>query len=94
MLEIAEILIPAHFRGGGKCKHVRCGEDVTDQITSIALVEYEPNSGYYLLYRGPLGEELNDLFFESTQEAVDQLEFEFGEAVSTKLATGIAMNSS
>ena len=90
MLEIAEIELPTHFRGGGKCKHVRCGEDVTDQITSIALVEYEPNTGYYLLYKGPHGEDLNDLFFESTQAAVDQLQFEFGEAVSTHLAARIA----
>ena len=94
MLEIAEIVIPAHVRGAGKCKHVRCGEDVTDQITAIALVEYEPNSGYYLIYKGTLGEELNDLFFESTQEALDQLEFEFGEAVATNLAAQIAKNCS
>jgi hypothetical protein len=90
MLEIAEVQIPIHLRGTGKCKHVRCSENVTGNITNISLVEYEPGGGFYLLYKGPLGEELNDLFFETMQEAVGQLEFEFGEEVSSRLAAQIA----
>lgn len=90
MVEMAAITIPVEMRGSGKCKHVRCGEEVTDQITSVSLVKYEPNSGFYLLYKGPLGQELNDLFFEKVQEAVDQLEFEFGKELSSNLAAQIA----
>ena len=34
---------------------------------------------------GPLGEELNDLFFSTIQESIDQLEFEFGTELSTSM---------
>ncbi len=86
MREIAAIEIPHSLRAYGKCKHVRCGEDVTSQITSVELVQYEPGGGYYLLYKGLLGEELNDLFFDTTQECVEQIKFEFGEDISRNLA--------
>ena len=90
MRTIANVTLPEELRGIGKCRHVRNGDDVTGQVVSISLVEFEPSTGFYVLYLDGLGQELNDLFFENQAEAIDQLDFEFGSDVALLLQDAIA----
>lgn len=45
---------------------------------ALQIVQFAGDSGYYPLYRGSSGEELNDTCHDSIEAALDQAAWEFG----------------
>ena len=45
---------------------------------ALAVVRYDDEGGFYLLYLDPQGRELTDTWHETLEAAKDQAEFEFG----------------
>ena len=60
-----------------KSKHIVNSEEMK-QPSELQIAKYEDDEGYYLLYVDKLGNEMNDTFHESMQDALEQAEWEFG----------------
>jgi hypothetical protein len=67
----------------GKTKHYRAknfnfsDREELPSPSSLQIVQFLDDPGYYLLYFDKQGEELTDTYHESIEKAMDQANFEF-----------------
>ena len=61
-----------------KTRHIRSGIDVSAEIETLKIAQFEGDPGFYLLYLDRNARELNDTYHESRALAREQAQFEFG----------------
>ena len=57
----------------------REGRDVTNELREIRLAREEGVKGVYILYINASGKEVDDLFYDSLEQALEHVESEFGD---------------
>lgn len=76
-----EIELPCEKRGQGKTRHFRSGDSVSEKVTSVQIVQFAGDNGFYVLYFDADNSELNDLYFDTLASAKDHIEWEFSVAI-------------
>src|SRR5262249_33703521 len=69
------ILGPSH-RPTGRTRHL-LGATEIPAPHHLKIMQYEPDSGYYLLYCDDTGSEMADTYHETIESAVSQARWEF-----------------
>ena len=75
---LAEMAISESQRKSSPVRHYRNSNYVSDQIARIKVVQFDEDSGYYIVYFDQEGNELNDTFFDTTELLKKNIKFEFG----------------
>ena len=74
---IHEIILSDTQKGSGKTRHHRDGTFVTHHISKLQVVSFDGDDGVYVLYLDENNNELNDLYFDSLEEANRHIAWEF-----------------
>ena len=74
---LRRVQISGKFRPTGKTKHHVYGVEMPTP-SSLKIVKYPNDPGFYLFYCNDKGEEMTDTWHETLQKAFEQANWEFG----------------